>query len=228
MRWARWCAAVTIASLVGGAQWAGAQGSGGTGERGERAASPHTVVTNDMLLQAASGGDWLMYGHNYWNNRFSPLNKLNTANVKNLVPRMVFTHGAERLGSFCPPSAARTPPALRQDPRRVPAWRALFRRNAAGQAPVRAPVLIVQGGAEGAAPLQVVARIDGRLCGLGGRSALRLYPGVHHGQVVDASGQDVLAWLDARLAGRPAAPCGPATTAPPAPPPSGVTAHLAG
>ena len=135
---------------------------------------------------------------------------------------------AERLGSFCPPSAARTPPALRQDPRRVPAWRALFRRNAAGQAPVRAPVLIVQGGAEGAAPLQVVARIDGRLCGLGGRSALRLYPGVHHGQVVDASGQDVLAWLDARLAGRPAAPCGPATTAPPAPPPSGVTAHLAG
>src|SRR6266566_8817202 len=31
---------------------------------------------------------------------FSPLNKLNTANVKNLVPRMVFTHGAERLGSF--------------------------------------------------------------------------------------------------------------------------------
>jgi hypothetical protein len=135
---------------------------------------------------------------------------------------------AERLGSFCPPSAARTPPALRQDPRRVPAWRALFRRNAAGQAPVRAPVLIVQGGAEGAAPLQVVARIDGRLCGLGGRSALRLYPGVHHGQVVDASGQDVLAWLDARLAGHPAAPCGPATTAPPAPPPSGVTAHLAG
>src|SRR5213594_948843 len=106
MRWARWCAAVTIASLVGGAQGAGAQGargaqgSGGTGERGERAASPHTVVTNDMLLQAASGGDWLMYGHNYWNNRFSPLNKLNTANVKNLVPRMVFTHGAERLGSF--------------------------------------------------------------------------------------------------------------------------------
>ena len=100
MRWARWCAAVTIASLVGGAQWAGAQGSGGTGERGEPAASSHTVVTNDMLVQAASGGDWLMYGHNYWNNRFSPLNKLNTANVKNLVPRMVFTHGAERLGSF--------------------------------------------------------------------------------------------------------------------------------
>jgi len=103
MRWARWCAAVTIASLVGGAQGAGAQGaqgSGGTGERGGPATSRHTVVTNDMLLQAASSGDWLMYGQNYWNNRFSPLNKLNTANVKNLVPRMVFTHGAERLGSF--------------------------------------------------------------------------------------------------------------------------------
>src|ERR1044071_8280149 len=71
MRWARWCAAVTIASLVGGAQGAGAQGaqgSGGTGERGGPAKSRHTVVTNDMLLQAASSGDWLMYGQNYWNN----------------------------------------------------------------------------------------------------------------------------------------------------------------
>jgi hypothetical protein len=118
-----------------------------------------------------------------------------------------------RLRSLCPPVAARTPPALRADPRTVPAWRALFRRNAAGQAPVRAPVLLAQGVAEGAAPLRVVTGIQQRLCGFGGDVALRLYPGVHHGQAVDASGQDVLAWLDA---------------APPAPRPRGVTAHLAG
>ncbi len=123
----------------------------------------------------------------------------------------------ERLRSFCPPSAGRTPPALRSDPRTVPAWRALFERNAAGQAPIPAPVLIVQGGAEGAAPLRVVTRMSRRLCGFDDPTALRVYAGVHHGQVVDASGDDVLAWLDARLAGRPAAGCGPPAEVPDAP-----------
>src|SRR5574341_2624752 len=41
-----------------------------------------------------------MYGCNYWNNRFSPLNLINTSNVKSLVPRMVFQTGTERLGSL--------------------------------------------------------------------------------------------------------------------------------
>jgi alpha-beta hydrolase superfamily lysophospholipase len=115
-----------------------------------------------------------------------------------------------RLRSFCPLPAARTPPALREDPRAVPAWRTLFGRNAAARAPIPAPVLIVQGGAEGAAPLRVVTGMSRRLCGFGDPTALRVYAGVHHGQVVDASGEDVLAWLDARLAGLPPAGCGPA------------------
>src|SRR5437667_10282340 len=93
-QWTGWWRPVALACLMTGPLVG--QGSGA----GAAATSPHIVVTNDMLLQAASSGDWLMYGHNYWNNRFSPLNKLTTANVKNLVPRMVFTHGAERLGSF--------------------------------------------------------------------------------------------------------------------------------
>jgi hypothetical protein len=128
----------------------------------------------------------------------------------------------ERLGTFCPPSGARTPPALRSDPRTVPAWRALFQRNAAAQAPVLAPVLLVQGGAEGAASRRVVTRMARRLCAFGDPTTLRVYAGVHHGQVVDASGEDVLAWLDARLAGRPAAGCGPATEVPAAPPQTGT------
>src|SRR5207247_6910491 len=60
-------------------------------------AQSHTVVTNDMLRNAAGSGDWLMYGHNYSNNRFSPLKQINTANVKHLIPLAVYTHGAERL-----------------------------------------------------------------------------------------------------------------------------------
>src|SRR6266542_4065472 len=125
----------------------------------------------------------------------------------------------ERLRTFCPPAAARTPPALRSDPRAVPAWRALLDRNAAGQAPIPAPVLIAQGGAEGAAPLRVVTRIGRRLCGFGTETALRTYPGVHHGQVVDASGGDVLAWLDARVG--VIDPGGSPRTAPPGGPPIG-------
>src|SRR5205823_12504605 len=80
--WARWCATVAVASLVA-APLAG-QGSGGNADP---AAVPRGFVTNDMLLQAAGSGNWLMYGHNYWNNRFSPLQQITTANVKNLVAR---------------------------------------------------------------------------------------------------------------------------------------------
>src|SRR6266511_3901455 len=94
MHWARWSATAVVAALVA-APLCG-QGSGGAADP----AAPHAVVTNDMLTNAAASGDWLMYGHNYWNNRFSPLKTINTTNVKNLVPRAVYTHGSERLGSF--------------------------------------------------------------------------------------------------------------------------------
>src|SRR2546430_7878256 len=53
-----------------------------------------------MLLQAAGSANWLMYGHNYWNNRFSPLKLINTTNVRRLVARAVYTHGSTTLGSF--------------------------------------------------------------------------------------------------------------------------------
>jgi len=39
------------------------------------------------VLNAAASGDWLMYGHNYWNKPVLPLKTINASNVKNLVPR---------------------------------------------------------------------------------------------------------------------------------------------
>jgi len=92
--WARWCSAVAVVCLLAGPLVA--QGSGGP----DRTASLGTTVTSDMLLNAQAGGDWLMYGGNYWNNRFSPLSQINASNVRNLVPRMVFQTGVEKLGSF--------------------------------------------------------------------------------------------------------------------------------
>ena len=62
--------------------------------------STSTVVSAEMLQQAATSSDWLMYGHNYSNNRYSPLTQITTANVKNLVPRLVLQSGVEKLGSF--------------------------------------------------------------------------------------------------------------------------------
>src|SRR5437016_1560726 len=93
-QWTGWWRPVALACLMA-APLAG-QGSG----TGAASTAPHTVVTNDMLLQAAQSGDWLMYGHNYWNNRFSPLATINATNVKNLVPRMVFQTGTPQLGSL--------------------------------------------------------------------------------------------------------------------------------
>jgi hypothetical protein len=118
---------------------------------------------------------------------------------------------AERLRSYCPSATPTKTPALRADARKDPVWRGLIARNQAGRRPIRVPVLIAHAGAEGAAPLRVVHQMHRRLCGFGTATTLRVYPGLHHGQVIDASGRDILAWLDARMAARPAAPCAAAT-----------------
>ena len=100
-KWKWWKAAVAF-GVIGSAsalRLAEAQGSGSVGTS-EPAASPQTNVTSAMLRDAAQSGDWLMYGHNYSNNRYSPLKQINTANVGQLVPRMVFQTGTERLGSL--------------------------------------------------------------------------------------------------------------------------------
>jgi alcohol dehydrogenase (cytochrome c) len=54
------------------------------------------AVTTEAMAQA----NWTTYGGNDWNQRYSTLAQINTTNVKNLVPRMVFQTGIGRLGSF--------------------------------------------------------------------------------------------------------------------------------
>jgi len=54
----------------------------------------HTPVTDDMLLNAAKEpNNWLMAGRDYSGTRFSPLAKINTGNVKKLVPVWSFSFG---------------------------------------------------------------------------------------------------------------------------------------
>jgi len=73
-----WCTGAPLA----------AQGSGGAG------ASPF-LVTDAMLLAGHSGNpeQWPMYGGDYHNNRYSPLDQINTTNVKNLRPAWIFQTG---------------------------------------------------------------------------------------------------------------------------------------
>jgi PQQ-dependent dehydrogenase (methanol/ethanol family) len=79
--------------------FAAAQGSGSV-VASEPVASPQTDVTPAMLLAAPQSGDWLMYGHDYSNKRYSPLKQINRTNVGSLVPRMVFQTGTEHVGSL--------------------------------------------------------------------------------------------------------------------------------
>ncbi|HEU5304610.1 MAG TPA: PQQ-binding-like beta-propeller repeat protein [Gemmatimonadales bacterium] len=59
-----------------------------------------------VLLAVASpaaaqrSGDWTTYGGNDWNNRYSNLKSITTANVGQLVVRKMFQTGIAKLGSF--------------------------------------------------------------------------------------------------------------------------------
>jgi len=60
-----------------------------------------TSVTNQMLLDARKNSDdWITYGRDYTNQRWSPLTQINTKNAMNLKVAWMFQTGISRLGSF--------------------------------------------------------------------------------------------------------------------------------
>ena len=60
-----------------------------------------TNVTDDMLKNArADGKNWAIYGHDYTNQRYSPLAQITTANVGSLRMSWMYQTGISRLGSF--------------------------------------------------------------------------------------------------------------------------------
>ncbi len=60
-----------------------------------------TNVTDDMLKNArADGKNWAIYGHDYTNQRYSPLAQITSANVGSLRMSWMFQTGISRLGSF--------------------------------------------------------------------------------------------------------------------------------
>ena len=60
-----------------------------------------TDVTDAMLKDArTNGSNWAIYGHDYTNQRFSPLAQITTANVGSLKMAWMYQTGISRLGSF--------------------------------------------------------------------------------------------------------------------------------
>jgi len=60
-----------------------------------------TPVTSQMLLNARKErNNWLMFGRDYTNQRWSPLSQINTSNVRNLRVAWMYQTRISRLGTF--------------------------------------------------------------------------------------------------------------------------------
>ena len=57
-----------------------------------------SVTTEDLLNPGKSPGEWLMYGRDYANQRFSPLDQITLENVSNLRPVWAFSTGGKLDG----------------------------------------------------------------------------------------------------------------------------------
>src|SRR5438552_18032688 len=71
-------------------------------------------VTDDRLANAGSDpANWLMYSRtaNGW--RYSPLDQINTGNIKKLVPKWIFAAGSSARTGLAPASTAGAWPRLR-------------------------------------------------------------------------------------------------------------------
>lgn len=87
-------------------------------------------------------------------------------------------------------------------PGSVPEWAGVITENTPGRRRTTAPVLLVHGNLDRVVPQEVSQLLYQRLCGIGVDTERQLYGGVGHGEVVGASGDDVIEWIGDRAAGR--------------------------
>jgi len=85
---------VAPALLLGTTASASAQAPGGD------AVPPPEVTTQRLLHSADEPANWMIYGGNYWNQRYSKLKQITAANVGRMIPRKILQTGISKLGSF--------------------------------------------------------------------------------------------------------------------------------
>jgi Secretory lipase len=93
--------------------------------------------------------------------------------------------------------------AFSKNPLTTPPWSTGLAADSAGRARTAAPILITQGAADQVYPARITASFVRRICKLGDTVDYRTYPQTGHAVTI-ASAPDVLAWIAARLDGRPA------------------------
>ena len=91
------------------------------------------------------------------------------------------------------------------DPGSVPEWERAIEAIDPGHIKTGVPLFVFHGSDDELVPARGSELLFQRLCGLGQTIERKEYPGQSHGGVVGAALGDLLAWLDARLAGEPAA-----------------------
>jgi hypothetical protein len=91
-----------------------------------------------------------------------------------------------------------------------PAWlenknvQQFFQRNAFGQKPAFAPLLVISGGTSPTVEMPMIEATVAHLCRQGDRVQWYDYRGVEAGELIGASVRDPIAWVQGRFAGRPA------------------------
>jgi CubicO group peptidase (beta-lactamase class C family)/pimeloyl-ACP methyl ester carboxylesterase len=88
----------------------------------------------------------------------------------------------------------------------LPEWNARLLENDTNQRPNEVPTIILHGDEDEQIPVASSEVLLAQLCALEGHAPLerRVYPGTNHGSSVIAYRDDLIAWLEARVAGEPA------------------------
>ncbi len=97
---------------------------------------------------------------------------------------------------------------LRLDVLMQPPWPALLDENTPGRATTSVPIFVGQGDADALVVPELTDALVARLCAIGDDVTYRRYPGASHGGVVESAHDDVLGWIEDRLAGRPTGTAG--------------------
>lgn len=94
---------------------------------------------------------------------------------------------------------------VKADPATVPKWKKLLDENDPGKfaKPAKAPLLIIQGGADEQIPVASTQLLFGHLCKIHQDEERWIYPGQSHAGVIPVSMHDMLTWIAHRFAGAP-------------------------
>jgi pimeloyl-ACP methyl ester carboxylesterase len=96
------------------------------------------------------------------------------------------------------------PAVFAHDPLSIPSIKARLHENSAGNRPAGAPLLLVQGTADTTIPKPLTDAFAAKACAAGDTVDYRTYDGATHSTVVTAAQDDVVRWLQSRVAGTPA------------------------